>query len=76
MAWRNRSVAALDLDDLIGTVLDAIDELQIADETWVIFTSDNGYHLGEHQLDFGKEHPYNTDVNLPLYIRGPGTCVL
>ena len=31
-----------------------------------------GYHLGEHTLFFGKSHPYNTDVSLPFYIRGPG----
>lgn len=30
-----------------------------------------GFHLGEHRLLFGKEHPYQTDVSLPLYIRGP-----
>ena len=72
MAFRNRSAAALDLDALIGTVLDAVDAAGVADNTWVFFTSDNGYHLGEHKLTFGKEHPYNTDVELPFYVRGPG----
>ena len=31
-----------------------------------------GFHLGEHRLLFGKEHPYETDISLPLYIGGPG----
>jgi hypothetical protein len=31
-----------------------------------------GYHLGEHRMFLGKSHPYNSDVDLPLYIRGPG----
>ena len=30
------------------------------------------YHLGEHKLPFGKGEPYDTDVRLPMYIRGPG----
>jgi N-acetylglucosamine-6-sulfatase len=72
MAFRNRSAALLDLDALIGTVLDAVDAAGVADNTWVFFTSDNGYHLGEHGLASGKEHPYNTDVSLPFYVRGPG----
>ncbi len=35
-------------------------------------TTISGFHLGEHRLLFGKEHPYETDVSLPLYIAGPG----
>jgi membrane-anchored protein YejM (alkaline phosphatase superfamily) len=38
IGFRNRSSSALDLDDLIGTVLDGIDKLDAADNTWVIFT--------------------------------------
>ena len=34
--------------------------------------SDNGYHLGEHRLFFGKTEPYDTDIRLPFYIAGPG----
>ena len=30
-----------------------------------------GFHLGEHRLFTGKSFPYNTDVGIPLYIRGP-----
>ena len=71
MGFRNRSSSAVDLDDMIGTLLAGIDTLGVANNTYVIFTSDNGFHLGEHVMLFGKEHPYDTDVSLPLYIRGP-----
>lgn len=72
IGFRNRSSSLLDLDDMIGVVLKGIDDLGVADNTFVIFTSDNGFHLGEHRMLFGKEHPYDTDISLPLYIRGPG----
>ena len=42
IGFRNRSAALLDLDSLIGVVLDGLDALGVADETYVIFTSDNG----------------------------------
>ena len=41
-------------------------------ETVIIFTSDNGYSLGEHRLPKGKILPYQEIENTPLYMRGPG----
>jgi len=70
--FRNRTASAVDLDDMLGVLLDGLDELGVADSTFVIFTSDNGFHLGEHRLVTGKEHPYSTDVRIPLFVRGPG----
>ena len=74
IAFRNRSSSLLDLDMLIGVVLDGVAALGEAEaaNTYIIFSSDNGYHLGEHRLAYGKEHPYETDVSLPMYIKGPG----
>jgi hypothetical protein len=72
IGFRNRSVALLDLDDLIGVVLDGIEALGVMNSTYIIFTSDNGFHQGEHRMLFGKEHPYESDVSLPFYISGPG----
>jgi arylsulfatase A-like enzyme len=45
--------------------------------TYLIFTSDNGYHMGEHRLGHGsfpggKNMPYEEDISVPLWIRGPG----
>ena len=72
MGFRNRSSAIRDLDDMVGVVLAGIDTLGVAASTYVIFTSDNGFHLGEHKMLFGKEHPYEHDISLPLFITGPG----
>ena len=53
---------------LIGT-LEAAGEL---DNTYIIFTSDNGFHLGQHRLNAGKGSLYEEDIHVPFVIRGPG----
>jgi N-acetylglucosamine-6-sulfatase len=42
------------------------------DNTYVVFTSDNGFHLGQHRLPAGKQTAYDTDIHAPLLVRGPG----
>jgi len=42
------------------------------DDTYVFFTSDNGFHLGEHRLHAGKLTAYEEDIRVPLFVRGPG----
>jgi len=56
------------VENLINT-LRAVDEL---DNTYIFFTSDNGYHLGEHRLTAGKNTAYEEDIKIPLVVRGPG----
>jgi N-acetylglucosamine-6-sulfatase len=52
---------------MMHDVLDAVD-----DDTIVVLTSDNGFHLGQHGLGSGKGAPYDSDVRVPLYVVGPG----
>lgn len=42
------------------------------DNTYVMFTSDNGYHIGQHRLTPGKTCGYEEDVLVSMAIRGPG----
>lgn len=42
--------------------------------TYLIFTSDNGYHLGQHRLGAGKMTAYEEDMRVPLAISGPGVA--
>lgn len=74
MGFRNRTASLVDLDRMLGVILDGLTSLgqEVADSTYVIFTSDNGYHLGEHKLVFGKQQPYDHDVRVPFYVTGPG----
>jgi arylsulfatase A-like enzyme len=59
----DRGVAAL-----VGT-LRATNQLQ---NTYFVFSSDNGFHLGQFHMPAGKETPYDTDIHVPLVVRGPG----
>ena len=70
--YRNRSAAVVDLDALLSTIFGGIDALGKRDTTYFWFSSDNGYHLGEHRLLYGKTEPYETDTRLPMYVTGPG----
>jgi N-acetylglucosamine-6-sulfatase len=44
------------------------------DNTYLILTSDNGYHLGQHRLGSGKMTAYEEDMRVPLAISGPGVA--
>lgn len=58
------------IDDNIGRVLVALDELGLADDTMVIFASDNGFFAGEHGL-INKRSLYDESLRIPLLIRYP-----
>jgi hypothetical protein len=60
------------VDDLIDTLIRRLDDAGILDNTYIIYTSDNGYHIGNHRLQGGKLQCFEEDVNIPLIIRGPG----
>jgi arylsulfatase A-like enzyme len=63
------------LDHAIGRVLDVLDERGLTDDTLVIVTSDHGEFLGEHQLIFKGPFGYDSLLNVPLVMRGPGVPV-
>ena len=44
----------------------------VGPNTYVVLTSDNGFHLGQNGLGRGKGTPYDTDVRVPLLVTGPG----
>lgn len=69
---RERLRALRAVDDLVGTVMAALAETGRLDNTYVVYTSDNGFHMGQHRLFVGKTTAYEEDIHVPLVMRGPG----
>jgi arylsulfatase A-like enzyme len=57
-------------DENVGRLLATLDELGIAENTMVIYTSDNGYYFGEHGLG-DKRSAYEESMRIPLLVRYP-----
>jgi N-acetylglucosamine-6-sulfatase len=70
--YRKRLQSMLAVDEMIGRLVGALKKSGELDETYLFFTSDNGWHAGEHRLTPGKWTAYEEDIRVPLIVRGPG----
>lgn len=70
--YRKRAQSVQSIDRMIGTLRGTLSKAGIADDTVVVFSSDNGFHLGDHGLNIGKQTAFSTDVHVPLVVAGPG----
>lgn len=69
--YRKRAQSVQALDDLVGAVRKQLRLRGLADNTYVVFSSDNGFHMGEHRLAPGKMTAFDTDIHVPLIVVGP-----
>jgi uncharacterized sulfatase len=60
------------LDKYVGKILDQLDELGLADNTLVVFTSDHGHYYGHHELIAKGPFHYDDGVRVPMIARWPG----
>ncbi|CAG0926099.1 unnamed protein product, partial [Notodromas monacha] len=70
--FRDRWRSLLSVDDLVSDVYNSLAEKGMIDNTFIVFTSDHGYHLGQFSQPIDKRQPYEFDIRVPLYVRGPG----
>ena len=66
-----RMQSALTLEDLCTNVIEALERTNQLDDTYLIFTSDNGFHLGFHRIKETKGTPYVESHEVPFVVRGP-----
>jgi arylsulfatase A-like enzyme len=70
--YRQRAEAVSAVDDEVANIFATLGRTGELDNTYVMFTSDNGYFLGEHRRRQGKILPYDPSLRVPLVMRGPG----
>lgn len=68
---RRRDETLLAVDQAIDQIVTALDQQGELDNTYLIFTSDNGLFRGEHRLTGGKYLPHEPASHVPLLIKGP-----
>ncbi|MDX6583166.1 MAG: N-acetylglucosamine-6-sulfatase [Solirubrobacterales bacterium] len=72
-ARNERALESLaEVDRQVAKIVAALKDKQELGNTYIVFTSDNGYLDGEHRIEFGKLLPYEPASQVPLLIRGPG----
>ncbi|XP_019753111.1 N-acetylglucosamine-6-sulfatase [Hippocampus comes] len=70
-AFKKRWRTLLSVDDLVEKIVSSLEARGELDNTYVFFTSDNGYHMGQFSLPLDKRQLYEFDIRVPLLVRGP-----
>ncbi|XP_023141843.1 glucosamine (N-acetyl)-6-sulfatase (Sanfilippo disease IIID), b [Amphiprion ocellaris] len=71
-AYRKRWQTLLSVDDMVEMLVKKLDSMKELDNTYIFYTSDNGYHTGQFSLPIDKRQLYEFDIRIPLMVRGPG----
>ncbi|KAG6833040.1 hypothetical protein H0H87_012051 [Tephrocybe sp. NHM501043] len=72
--YRQRLRSLQGVDELVDSIVARLEKSGLLDNTYIIYTSDNGYHIGQHRLPPGKTCGFEEDIRVPLFIRGPGVA--
>ncbi|MGH2913890.1 MAG: sulfatase family protein [Solirubrobacteraceae bacterium] len=70
--FRLRAQDVQSIDRMIRQVIGALARNHVLHNTYIVFSSDNGLHTGEHRLMPGKLTAFDTDIHVPLVVAGPG----
>ena len=62
----------LAVDEMVASLTEELEATGELENTYIFFTSDNGWFSGEHRIKQGKDRPYEESARVPLFVRGPG----
>ena len=70
--YRSRLRALQAVDEMIDSLMKRLDSAGVLDNTYIFFSTDNGYTIGQHRRQPGKQCAFEQDINVPFIVRGPG----
>jgi arylsulfatase A-like enzyme len=70
--YRQRLRSMLAVDEMVASLVQELKDAGKLDNTYIFFTSDNGWEQGQHRIPKEKGRPYEESSRVPLYVRGPG----
>lgn len=70
--YARRAHSMLALDEAVQDVVSALERRGLLENTYVFFTSDNGYMMGQHRLPQTKDALYEESIRVPFVVLGPG----
>jgi len=70
-AFRDRWRTLVSVDLMISKIAKTLESYNMMDNTYFLFTSDNGYHLGQFAMPLDKRLPYEFDIRIPFWMSGP-----
>jgi N-acetylglucosamine-6-sulfatase len=69
---RQRLESMLAVDEMVGSLIGELEATGELENTYIFFTSDNGWLAGVHRMKEGKDRAYEESARVPLFVRGPG----
>jgi arylsulfatase A-like enzyme len=71
-AFRRRVESVQAVDRMVGRLQDELRARGLLKNTFFVFSSDNGFHMGQYRMLPGKQTAFDTDIRVPLVVTGPG----